>query len=617
MALIFERRFAPFFWTQFLGAFTDNAFKQALVLMITFRATMSEAETGTLIAIASGLFILPYFLFSPLAGQISDKFEKAMIMRRVKFLEIVIMLLAASGFALADAGFGWADGYLIAILFLMGTQSTFFGPVKYSIIPQHLRQEELMEGTALVESGTFVAILTGTIVGGILILQNVYFVGGALITLSTIGWLSSRKIPFAAPANPDLEIRWNWLSEYGHLYRVTKQKNSVFLSIIGISWFWFLGAMVMAQLPNFVKLFVRGDESVYILFLSLFTLSIAAGSVLTDLLSDTSIELGMVPLGLAGLSLFSLDIGWLDYSRLPDQVITISSTLSGSADAMIYRVMFDVCGMGIAGSFFIVPLYALLQHRTAIETRSQVIAANNVAGAFFMVGSSIMVSALYAAGISTPNLFIVLAGLNFVTATYLIASHPEFVLRFLVWLLSLTRYEVRYIGRSSIPSQGACLVYANPVGWLDWSLVTAACQRPVRFVRETRDPDSTSNALITRWLGAIHVAHDADANSLEVAARKIGSALASGEAVCIFARPTNDERADEFALGERLAGILEGIAVHGVPIAVHGLSKEAGVRTGKRSLLRRRIEVQIGEAQPDLTCSNELANAAHRLLMGT
>lgn len=304
---------------------------------------------------------------------------------------------------MAGAGVAWADTCLIAILFLMGTQSTFFGPVKYSIIPQHVRKEELMEGTALVESGTFVAILSGTIVGGVLIMQSVHLVGASLIALAVVGWLSSREIPFAAPSNPDLEIRWNWLREYRNLYRVANQKTSVFLSIIGISWFWFLGAMVMAQLPNFVKLFLRGDESVYILFLSFFTLSIAIGSVLTHLLSDTSIELGMVPFGAAGLTIFPLDIGLREYSQVPEGTLTVANLLTIAADPLVYRVIFDLCAMGIAGSFFIVPLYALLQHRTAPETRSQVIAANNIAGAAFMVASALVVSRFSMRAGSTRN----------------------------------------------------------------------------------------------------------------------------------------------------------------------------------------------------------------------
>lgn len=617
MAIIFEKRFAPFFWTQFLSAFTDNAFKQALVLMITFRATMSEAETGQLIATASGLFILPYFLFSPIAGQISDKYEKAGIMRRVKFLEIVIMLLAALGFVLAGAGFGWADTYLIGILFLMGTQSTFFGPVKYSIIPQHLREDELMEGTALVESGTFVAILTGTIVGGILILQSVYFAGGALIVFSVAGWLASRKIPFAAPANPDIQIRWNWLSEYGNLYRITKQNNSVFLSIIGISWFWFLGAMVMAQLPNFVKLFVHGDESLYIMFLSLFTLSIAAGAVLTDLLSDTSIELGMVPFGLAGLSLFSLDIGLIDYSQLPDDIVTAATALGGSANLIIYRTMLDVCGMGIASSFFIVPLYALLQHRTALETRSQVIAANNVAGALFMLGSAVIVSVLYAREISTPQLFIVLAALNVGTSLYLLASHPEFILRFLIWLLGLTRYKVRYVGRARIPGEGACLLVANPMGWLDWPLITAASERPVRFVHETSKPNSLGSAVLTKWFGAILMADDGSAEASTAAATSIRRALEAGEVVCVFSGSKNAGSATGPLLHEHLAQVLEDATVLGVPIALHELSGQGQTNrgpSGTTTSLRRHVEVQVGEGQPNLACSSELVMTAQQLL---
>lgn len=620
MSLIFERRFAPFFWTQFLGAFTDNAFKQALVLMIAFRATMSEAETGMLIALASGLFILPYFLFSPLAGQVSDKYEKATIMRRVKVLEIGIMLLAAGGFAFADAGFEWADAYLIGILFLMGTQSTFFGPAKYSIIPQHLREEELMKGTALVESGTFVAILTGTIVGGILILQSAYLVGASLVALSVAGWLSSRKIPFAAPSNPETHIRWNWIGEYRQLYRVSKQKNSVFLAIIGISWFWFLGAMVMAQLPNFVKLFVHGDESVYIFFLSLFTLSIAAGSVLTNVLSDASIELGMVPFGLFGLSLFPLDISLLDYASLDPQGLGIMAILTGDASATVYRVIFDVCGMGIAGSFFIVPLYALLQHRTAPETRSQVIAANNVAGAFFMVGSAVVVSVLYGTGFSTPQLFLILAALNLVTSILLLISHPEFLLRLWIWAFSLTRYRVRYVGRSNIPSSGACLLYANPVGWLDWSIVTAACDRPVRFVYRTKRTESNASRLLRRWLGAIPVGNAQEAESLEGAVGEIREALARGEVVCLFNTVDADPGAATELLAARLETALEGMSVHGIPIAVRGLAGSTATPVESRAggtTLRTHVEVHVGEAQREGVTSTDLSTAAHRLLAGT
>jgi hypothetical protein len=581
LRLLLDRRFAPFFWTQFLGAFTDNTFKQALVLMITFRATMSEAETGTLIAVASGLFVLPYFLFSPLAGQISDKLEKAGIMRRVKLLEIAIMLLAAAGFAMAHAGITWADNYLIGILFLMGTQSTFFGPVKYSIIPQHLREEELMEGTALVESGTFVAILTGTIVGGVLIMQSEYLVAVCLVALSAAGWLTSRKIPEATPSNPGLKIRWNWISEYGNLYRVSNQKTSVLLSIVGISWFWFLGAMVMAQLPNFVKLFVHGDESVYILFLSLFTLSIAAGSVLTNLLSDESIELGMVPFGAVGLTVFPLDIGMLDYSQVSGELLTVAGVLANQADPLIYRVIFDVCGMGIAGSFFIVPLYALLQHRTADETRSQVIAANNIAGAIFMLASAVLVSVLYGVGFDTAELFLVLAGLNTATGVCLFAAHPEFVLRFGAWALGLSRYRIHYLGRANVPRDGACLLYANPMSRLDWPVITAACDRPVRFVVESTQASGVTTRLLRRWFNAIPVAGDGDLD--EGAVQEIEGALTSGQIVCVFTAGS---------LATRLEPILKRTSVSCITIQLRG--PDTG-RESAASSLRKKVQVTIDQ----------------------
>ncbi len=598
MALLLEKRFAPFFWTQFLGAFTDNTFKQALVLMIAFRATMTEAETGTLIAIASGLFILPFFLFSPLAGQIADKFDKASIMRWVKLVEIAIMLLAAAGFVMARADVAWANTFLIAILFLMGTQSTFFGPVKYSIIPQHLREEELMEGTALVESGTFVAILTGTIVGGVLIMQSEHLVAVCLVALALTGWGSSRMIPRTPPSNPGLTIRWNWLSEYGNLYRVSNQKASVLLSIVGISWFWFLGAMVMAQLPNFVKLFVHGDESVYILFLSLFTLSIAAGSVLTSVLSNDRIELGMVPFGAIGLTVFPLDIGLLDYSLLEGTTLTLAGLLSNQADPLIYRIMFDVCGMGIAGSFYIVPLYALLQHRTAAETRSQVIAANNVAGSMFMVVSALMVSVLYRAGLNTAELFLVLAGLNTATGVYLFVAHPEFVLRFTAWTLGLSRYRLSYRGRSNVPREGACLLYSNRMSWLDWPIITAACERPVRFVFQTTNARGLMAQLLVRWFGAVSVrlggidgGGDGD---VEEAVQEIERALADGQLVCLYDAPGSTEPArpgtrDAVAVG--LEPFLARTSVPGIAIALNRKLR------GDASAIRRiSVAVMIGGA---------------------
>ena len=602
MGLLRDRRYAPFFWTQFLGAFTDNAFKQALVVMITFRATMGEAETGVLIALASGLFILPYFLFSPLAGQFADKYDKASVMQRVKLAEIVIMLLAAIGFGLAFAGITWAERYLIAILFLMGTQSTFFGPVKYSIIPQHLRPDELMAGTALVEMGTFVAILTGTIVGGVLILQSEALVGGSLIALAVVGWLASLWIPAAAPSDPEARIRWNWLSEYGQLYRVAKQKNSVFLAILGISWFWFLGSMLMAQLPNYVKLFLRGDEPVYLFFILLFTIGIALGSMLTNKLAGSSIELGMVPFGAIGLSLFPADIGWLDYSRLEGTSLTLSALLGLRADPMIYRVVFDVIAMSFAAGFFIVPLYALLQHRTDDKTRSQVIAANNVAGAGYMVASAGVVSGLYMIGFDTAELFLFLAGLNLLNTAYLVSVHPEFVLRLGSWLLGLLRYRVDYRGRGNIPRDGGCVLIANRSGWLDWAVITAACDRPVRLVFVPGGEASATPSRLARWLGAVVLHADAETFGPPC---EVTSALERGEVVCFASTPRSNAV-------RRLDAALAVSGVCGVPIALHGFSGGDARGEANRSW-RKKVAVTVGALHSTPLTADELANSASRL----
>jgi len=239
-------RFGPFFVTQFLGAFNDNVFKNALVILIAIRAA-NEAEAGVWINIASGLFILPYFIFSPFAGQLADKYEKAILIQMVKLAEIFIMLLGAIGFYLDHIGF------LVITLFLMGTQSTFFGPVKYSILPQHLDEDEIVTGTSLIEMGTFVSILLGTLLGGILIKLGTGFVSFAIILFAFLGWLSAKKVPEAPAASPDLKISKNPMREMMSLMELSRQSNSVFYSIIGISWFWFFGATFLAQIPNYVS----------------------------------------------------------------------------------------------------------------------------------------------------------------------------------------------------------------------------------------------------------------------------------------------------------------------------------------------------------------------------
>ena len=293
--LLTQRRFLPFFVTQFFGAFNDNVFKNALIILIAFQgAELIQADADILINVSAALFILPFFLFSATAGQWIDKYEKSKSIRVIKLIEIAIMMLAA---------FAFVQGYimmLIALLFLMGTQSTFFGPAKYSYIPQHLKETELVEGNALVQMGTFAAILIGTIVGGMMIAeeQGRFYVGCAIVVFAIIGYLSSREIPLTPSRDSELKINWNFFSETYRNIKFLRTNRTVFLSVLGISWFWFLGATYLVQLPNYTKTVLGGNEQVVTFLLTLFTLGIGTGSLLCNWLSGKKIKIGpfLVPL---------------------------------------------------------------------------------------------------------------------------------------------------------------------------------------------------------------------------------------------------------------------------------------------------------------------------------
>ncbi len=428
-ALLRRRRFLPFFLTQFLGAFNDNVYKNALVVLLTFHAARyTTLAPGVLVNLCAGLFILPFFLFSATAGQIADKFEKSRLIRLTKLLEIAVMTLATAAFALESLA------PMLLCLFLMGAQSALFGPVKYAILPQHLHEDELVGGNALVESGTFVAILAGTLTGGVLIAlpQGMAWVSAVVVALAVLGYAASRHIPAAAPAAPGLRINWNPLTETWRNFRFTRGNRTVFLSIVGVSWFWFYGAVFLSQFPAYAKDTLGGDEHAVVLLLALFSIGIGIGSLLCERLSGGRIELGLVPFGSIGLSLFALDLWWS--SPAPGAAaaaLTISEVL---ARAESWRSLADLVAIGMFGGFYIVPLYALIQRRSEPAHRSRVIAGNNILNAFFMVIAAAMGAALLAAGASVPQLFLVTALLNLALAAYLFSQVPEFVQRFAAWL---------------------------------------------------------------------------------------------------------------------------------------------------------------------------------------
>lgn len=427
--LLGQRRFLPFFITQFLGAFNDNVFKNALIIFIAFQgAKLNDggASADFMINLSAGLFILPFFIFSATAGQWIDKQEKSQSIRLIKLLEIVIMLGAAYAFYVG------AIYALIGILFLMGTQSSFFGPAKYSYIPQHLDETELVAGNALVQSGTFVAILIGTVMGGLLIASE----GGrqsvavVIVVLAILGYLASRAIPLTPSLESGLKINWNPFTETWRNISFIKKDRVIFISVLGISWFWFLGATYLVQLPNYTKTILMADEYVVTLLLTIFTVGIGGGSLLCHWLSDNKVELGLVPFGSIGLSLFGVDL----YFAQPE---IVSTSLLGVAEfinrAGSVRIIIDLFFIGVFGGFYIVPLFALIQQRSELRYLSRIIAGNNIFNALLMVLSAVMAIILLGSGYSIAELFFIVAIMNAVVALYLCIKVPEFFVRFVVW----------------------------------------------------------------------------------------------------------------------------------------------------------------------------------------
>ncbi|GHT91524.1 hypothetical protein AGMMS49545_07630 [Betaproteobacteria bacterium] len=427
-ALLANRRFGPLFVTQFFGAFNDNLFKNALVVLLAFQAgkwTTLPAELLT--NVAAGLFMLPFFLFSATAGQLADKLDKARLARYTKLLELVIVLLACAGFALESLPF------LLAVLFLMGLQSTLFGPVKYAILPQHLRPDELVGGNALVEAGTYVAILLGTLSGGLLAgIPDVgtVWISAAALVVAVTGYLASRGIPAAPAPEPELKVNLNILTETWRCIHFARETRAVFLSILGISWFWLYGSVFLAQFPVYTKLVLGGSEGMVTLLLAVFSIGIGGGSLLCEKLSRHKLELGLVPFGALGMTLFGFDLASVTPAHAGHELPLMTLL----ADPAICRVLVDLLLLGVCGGIYCVPLYALVQQRSNPAYRARVIAANNILNALFMVSGAVFAAALLTHGGNIPLLFMIVAGVNALVAIYIFTLVPEFLIRALVKL---------------------------------------------------------------------------------------------------------------------------------------------------------------------------------------
>ncbi|OPA90678.1 glycerol acyltransferase [Pseudomonas fluorescens] len=592
--LLRTRRFLPFFVTQLLGAFNDNIFKQSLILAILYKLSI-DGDRSIWVNLCALLFILPFFLFSALAGQFGEKFNKDALIRAIKIGEIVIMAVGATGF-LTDH----LELMLLA-LFAMGTHSALFGPVKYSIMPQALHEDELVGGNGLVEMGTFLAILAGTIGAGIMMSSTHYapVVAVAIVGVALLGYLASRSIPRAAASTPGLRLNWNIFSESWATLRLgLGQTPAVSRSIVGNSWFWFVGAIYLTQIPAYAKEWLYGDETVVTLILTVFSVGIALGSMLCEKLSGRKVEIGLVPFGSFGLTVFGLLLWW--HSGGFPQNVQANDWLAVLSYGKAWWVLFDILGLGVFGGFYIVPLYALIQSRTAENERARVIAANNILNALFMVVSAIVsILLLSVAKLSIPELFLVVSLLNIAVNTYIFKIVPEFTMRFMIWLLSHSMYRVEHRNLDAIPDEGAALLVCNHVSFVDALLIGGAVRRPIRFVMYYKIYRLPLLNFIFRTAGAIPIAgRNEDIQIYEKAFARIAQYLKEGELVCIFpeGKLTADGEMNEFRGG--VTRILGETPVPVIPLALQGLWGSFFSRDPNKGIFHRiwsRVVLVAGE----------------------
>jgi len=597
--LFSQRRFMPFFMTQGLGAFNDNIFKNALAALLVFKGSqIAGLNTNQVVNLSAMVFILPFFLFSALFGQFADKYEKSIQIRRIKQFEIVIMLLATLAF--------WTNSLplLLFVLFLLGLQSAIFGPIKYGILPQILAREELVGGNALIEMGTFVAILGGTIAGPQLAGVEAgwpYWVSVTCLLVAVAGYRYSVKIPVAQAVSPGLKINWNIFTETVRNLKFLNENRTVLNSVLGISWFWFFGAIFLVQIPAYSQYVLGGDENLMSTLLALFIIGISTGSLLCERLSGKQVEIGLVPFGAIGLTLFGLDL----YFASPVSPGINVSALDFLTNGANLRISVDLLLIGIFGGFYIVPLYALVQQRAAPEHRSRVIAGLNILNALFMVIAAVMAMLILGpAGLSIPELFLITAILNAVVAIYIFTLVPEFLMRFLVWMLIHTIYRVSVKGIDNIPDDGPVIVASNHVSYADPLIIGGIIRRPVNFVMYYKIFRIPVLNFIFRTGKAIPIAGRAEhPEILNEAYRRIHQVLDCGDVLGIFPEGAITRDGDIQPFKSGIDKIISEKPVAVVPVALCHLWGSLFSR--RDPLLKRRpyklwakIELRIGAPIP-------------------
>ncbi len=557
-ALLSQRRFAPFFWVQFLGAGNDNLFKFAFTVMVTYQLQVSWLPAESAGLVIGALFILPFLLFSATSGQLADKYDKAVLTRLVKSLEIAIMLLA---------GWGFINHHVPALLLcvaLMGLHSTLFGPVKFAYLPQHLNERELTGGNGMVEMGTFVSILLGNVAGGLLIAipeTGARYAAWACVGVAVIGRVLAQFVPVSPATDPTLKINWNPFTETWRNLKLARENIAVFRSLLGISWMWFFGAVFLSQFPSLARNVLHGNEQVASLLLVVFSIGIGVGALLCEVLSRRHVEIGLVPLGAIGMSVFSIDLYLATRALPPAAALTLGQFLTQAAH---WRVIADLALLSLFAGIYSVPMYALIQMRSQPTHRARIIAANNILNALFMIVSSIGVGALLSLGATIPQVFLVTGLLNAVVAFYIFLVVPEYLLRFVAFIATRCIYRFKVRGDEHIPAAGAAVLVCNHVSFVDAVLLMAASPRPIRFIMDHRIFAIPVLGWMFRLAKAIPIApQKEDPKAYEAAFAQARLVLDEGDLLCIF--PEGGITRDG-TLGEFKGGIMKILQTHPVPV---------------------------------------------------
>jgi 1-acyl-sn-glycerol-3-phosphate acyltransferase len=558
-ALLGQRRFAPFFWTQFSGAANDNLFKFAFTVMVTYQLQIEWLPPAMAGLVIGALFILPFLLFSATSGQLTDKYDKRTMIRLVKDLEIVIMLIAAWGFISGNVP------ALLLCVFLMGLHSTLFGPVKYALLPQVLGERELTGGNGMVEMGTFVAILLGNVAGGLIVaIPQVgrEDVAIACVLLALVGRGIAQFIPSAPSTDPNLKVNFNPVTETLRNLKLAHENLVVFRSLLGISWMWFFGAVFLSQFPSFAKEVLHGDEQVASLLLVVFSIGIGAGSLLCEVMSRRHVEVGLVPMGAIGMSVFAIDLYFASRGLPPADALTLSQFLAQSAH---WRVLADLALLSLFAGLYSVPMYALIQLRSQPTHRARIIAANNILNALFMIASSIIAGVLLKSGATIPQIFLLVGIANAVVAGYIFLLVPEYLLRFVAWIASHLVYRFKIAGEENIPVKGPAVLVCNHVSFVDAVLLMAASPRPIYFVMDHRIFKVPVLGWLFKLAKAIPIAsRKEDPVAYEAAFDAAAKVLREGDLLAIFPEGgiTRDGTLQEFKGG--VMKVLERAAADGV-----------------------------------------------------